>query len=126
MTKRITRDITPDRTRDLLERVPRACICFSSDHGPEAWPVEFVSQAGRYFAGLPARAGRRPASGDEVVLLVDDGVRFFDLRAVSIRGHLEIATPPPGAPAAHTWFEVVSIRTGGWDFGALREISVEA
>jgi hypothetical protein len=122
--KRVSRDIAPDRARDLLERAPRACICFSCDDGPHAEPVTLVSQDGRSLAGLLKSAERLPAPGHEVVLLVDAGIRFFDLRAVSIRGRAESAEPPLGAPG-RTWFEVIPIKAGGWDFGALREVSDE-
>jgi hypothetical protein len=123
--KRVSRDIAPDRAMDLLERGPRACICFPGDHGPEAWPVTVVAHDGRYLAGLPEAAESLPALGHEVVLLVDGGIRFFDLRAVSIRGHVETAEAPRGASAGHRWFEVIPIRIGGWDFGALREVRDE-
>jgi hypothetical protein len=122
----VTREIDPDRARDLLVRVPRACIAFAYDQGPQAQPIAFVYQDGHHLAGVPADAAHLPGRGQEVVCLIDEGVRFFDLRAVSVRGHAEPTDAPPGAPTGHTWFEVVPSRIGGWDFGALREVKDEA
>jgi hypothetical protein len=94
--KRVSRDIDPDSARDLLERVPRACLCFARDQGPQAQPVALVWQDGRYLAGLPLHADGQPEPGQEVVLLIDEGVHFFDLRALYIRGRLGLRR---GCPA---------------------------
>ncbi len=123
---RVTRNIDPGSARDLLERVPRACLCFVSDHGPQAQPIVLVWHDGRYLAGLPRKAELRPSSGQEVVLLIDEGVHFFDLRALYIRGQVKQASAPPEAPVADcTWVEVVPLKTVAWDYGALREVSDE-
>ena len=123
--KRVTRNIEPDCARDLLERVPRACIAFASDHGPQAQPIVFVWHDGRYLAAIPEDADRRPSSDHEVVLLIDEGVHFFDLRAIYIRGRVKPAEAPRDAPAGRTWFEVVPLKTVAWDYGLLREIKDE-
>jgi hypothetical protein len=48
-----------------------------------------VCHDGHYLAGIPADAGCLPNRGQEVVLLIDEGFRFFDLRAISVRGRAE-------------------------------------
>jgi len=101
--KRVTRNIDPGSARDLLERVPRACLCFASDHVPQAQPIVLVWQDGRYLVGIPPKAEQRPSSGQEVVLLIDEGIYFFDLRAIYIRGQVKQASAPGGAPASRTW-----------------------
>ena len=83
---RVTRNIDPAAAHDLLERVPRACIAFATDQGPQSQPVILVWREDRYLVGIPDHASNQPHSGEEVVLLVDEGVHFFDLRAVYIRG----------------------------------------
>ena len=124
--KRVTRNIDPGSARDLLERVPRACLCFASDHGPQAQPIVLVWQDGRYLVGIPRKAEQRPSSGQEVVLLIDEGIHFFDLRALYIRGQAKPAEAPPEAPAADcTWVEVVPLKTVAWDYGTLREVRDE-
>jgi hypothetical protein len=123
--KRVTRTIDPDRARDLLKRVPRACLCFASNQGPQAEPVVLVWHDGCYLAGLPYDAERQPGSGEEVVLLIDEGVHFFDLRALYIRGRVQPAEAPRGVQTSCTWVEVVPFKTVAWDYGALREVSDE-
>src|SRR5215469_11550162 len=119
--KPVSRNIDPDCARDLLERVPRACLCFARDQGPQAQPVALVWQDGRYLAGLPLHADGQPEPGQEVVLLIDEGVHFFDLRALYIRGRLGQARAPTGVPSGHTWVEVIPLKTVAWDYGTLRE-----
>jgi len=123
--KRVTRNIKPSSAQDLLERAARACLCFASEQGPQAAPVVLVWQDGRYLAGLPLDADCQPDSGQEVVLLIDEGVHFFDLRALYIRGQVKQASAPSGTPTGRTWFEVIPFKTVAWDYGALREVKDE-
>ena len=123
--KRITRDIAPVDAQDLLERVPRASLAFASDHGPHAQPIAFVWLDGRYLAGIPA-ADFQPSVDQEVVLLVDEGIQYFDLRAIYIRGRVKSVEAPNGAPAGRTWFEVIPLKTVAWDYGTLREVTDES
>ncbi len=123
--KRVTRNIDPGSARDLLERVPRACLCFACDHGPQAQPVMLVWPDGRYLVGIPQHADHKPGPGQEVVLLIDEGVHFFSLRAIYIRGQVKQASVPREVPADRTWFEVVPLKTVAWDYGTLREVRDE-
>jgi len=123
--KRVTRNIDPGCARDLLERVPRACISFACDHRPQAQPIVLVWHDGRYLAGIPEDADCQPVSGQEVVLLIDEGIYFFDLRAIYIRGQARPAEAPRGAPDGRRWFEVVPLKTVAWDYGTLREVRDE-
>ena len=41
-------------------------------------------------------APRLPAPGQEIVLLVDEGIYYFDLRAIYIRGTVQPGPPPAG------------------------------
>ena len=123
--KRITRDIDPVDAHDLLERVPRACLAFASDDGPHAQPIAFVWRGDRYFVGIPA-ADLQPGVDQEVVLLVDEGVQYFDLRAIYIRGRVKSVEAPNDAPAGRIWFEAIPIKTVAWDYGTLREVTDES
>jgi hypothetical protein len=120
--KRIIRDVDPLHNRDLLERVPHACLSFACGHGPQAQPVVLLWQDSRYLIGIPEHAAHRPDADQEVVLLVDDGVYFFDLRAIYIRGQAKPIATPQGAPADQTWCEVVPLKTVAWDYGTFREV----
>ncbi len=123
--KHITRDIDPVDVHDLLERVPRAGLAYAGNDGPCAQPIVLVWLDGRYLVGLSAMARPQPTIDQEVVLLVDEGVQFFDLRAIYIRGHVKPAGVPHGAPTNHIWFEVIPLKTVAWDYGTLREVSDE-
>ena len=124
--KRVTRDIDPRAAQDLLERVPRACMAFTSDVGPLSQPVALVWNNDRYFVGIPEDENHRPGAGDEVVLLVDEGVQFFDLRAIYVRGQVKQAGVPANGPAGHVWFELMPTKTVAWDYGMLREVEDES
>lgn len=123
--KPVTRNVDPDRARDLLERVPRSCMCFGCDQGPEAQPVGLMWRDGRYLVSLPADARCRPTSGQEVAVLVDEGVHWFDLRAIYIRGRVKPSEAPANAPRGCTWFEVFPLKIVAWDYGTLREVRDE-
>ena len=119
--KQITRNVDLVHVRDLLERVPRACIAYASDKGPQVIPVALAWIDKRYLVGIPDRVEHGPGAGEEIVLLVDEGVYFFELRAVYVRGRLQPATSPPNTPTGHTWLELVPLREVAWDYGSLRE-----
>ena len=124
--KQVTRNIDPVCAQDLLERVPRACLCFASEQGPQAQPIVLVWQDGRYQAGIPLDADRLPGSGQEVVLLIDEGIYSFDLRAIYIGGQVKQASAPRDAPASRTCLEVVPLKTVAWDDGMFREVREES
>ncbi len=121
--KRITRNIDPADAQDLLERAPRACLAFAGDDGPYALAIAFVWRDGRCFAGIAATENLQTVADQEVVLLIDEGVQFFDLRAIYIRGRMQPGEAPRGAPAGRTWFDVLPLKTVAWDYGTLREAS---
>ncbi len=120
--KHVTRDIDPDTARDLLERVPRARIAFTSKVGPQAEPVMLVYREGRYLAGIRRSASYLPSPGEEAVLLVDEGVYYFELRAIYIRGRVKLTEAPAGAMEDRMWFEIEAVKTIAWDYGSMREV----
>lgn len=109
----------------LLESVPRACISFACDDGPQAQPIVLLWHNDRYLASIPADIEYRPVPGQEVVILIDEEIYFFDLRAIYIRGLVKAAETPMDTPTNHTWFEVVPLNTVAWDYGLLREVRDE-
>ncbi len=120
--KQVTRNTDPSRARDLLERIPRACLCFACDRGPQAKPVVVVWRDDRYLVGMALDADEHPGPGQVVVLLIDEGGRFFDLRAIYIRGQVKPTEAPMDGPINCMWFEVVLLKTVAWDYGTLREV----
>jgi hypothetical protein len=125
LTKRVTRDIDPADGRDLLERVPRACLAFASAEDPQALPAVLVARDGRYLVGISELANQCPGPGQEAVVLVDEGVHYFDLRAIYIRGHSQPVGAPTGANGDHNWFEVIPLKTVAWDYSSRREADDE-
>jgi hypothetical protein len=121
MTKQVTRDIDPSQARDLLERAPRACLAFTGEHGPQVEPVALTWADGRCRVRLSG--GSLPAAGQEVVLLVDEGIHYFDLRAIYLRGVVQPLAAAVGDKEAAAWFELTPTKTVAWDYGTLREVA---
>ena len=121
--KHMSRDIDLVEAQDLLERVPRASLAWGNDSGPCALPIGFVWRDGRYLVGLPAAIGLQV--DQEVVLLIDEGVQFFDLRAIYLRGRVRPIDTPANALADRVWFEVIPTKTVAWDYGTLHEVRDE-
>lgn len=121
--RRVTHAVDPERMRDLLERAPRACIAFVHDGRAELVPVEFLLRAGRYWIGVSV-VGSDPVPGPDqpLKLLVDEGMYYFDMRGIWIRGRVSCAeAPPEGAAPNLRWLQLVPERCVAWDFGAMRE-----
>lgn len=120
--KQVTRNIDPASAHDLLRRVPRACIAFATNEGVQAEPVRLEWRDNRYRIGVPQTATHQPKQDQEIVLLVDEGLYYFDLRAIYIRGTVNTAaTLTDGC----LWFEITPAKTIAWDYGTLREVDDE-
>ncbi len=117
-TKRVTRAITPEDLRPLLESPRRATLAYVSDGAIQVMPVAFRFEGERYLVGLPP--GMTPPEG-RVKLLVDDGPWYFDLRGVWVRGRLAACEEPGGANAGREWFELVPEKAVAWHYGRMRE-----
>ncbi|MDD5370166.1 MAG: hypothetical protein PHQ40_13870 [Anaerolineaceae bacterium] len=120
--KLVTRDVDPDSLLDLLEQVSRACLSYASDHGPQVLPVGLLWYENRYLVNISEETEHQLFPGQEVVLLIDEGIYYFDLRAIYIRGQVKNSEAPPHAPTDRKWFEVIPIKTVAWDYGTLREV----
>lgn len=123
--KQVTRNIDPALAQDLLQRVPRACIAFASEQGAYAQPVLLTWNNEQYNIAVPESAVSLPDSGQEVVLLVDEGIYYFDLRAIYVRGTVRPIQAPPKAAAGYIWFELTLSKTIAWDYGTMREVDDE-
>jgi nitroimidazol reductase NimA-like FMN-containing flavoprotein (pyridoxamine 5'-phosphate oxidase superfamily) len=124
--KQVTRDIDPSSARDLIERVPRARLAFANSQGPQAQPVSFVWRDDRYLVGIRKDTRYLPSPGQEVALLIDEGIYYFELRAVYIRGLVQPVEAPLGAEDERTWFEIDASKTVAWDYGSMREVRDES
>ena len=122
--RRITNAVDHERMQELLERVPRACVAFNNADIVELVPVEFRSQAGRYWIGMSSGgSGPVPGPDEPVKLLIDEGMYYFDMRGIWIRGRALFSQERPegGSPAVN-WFQLVPEKFVAWDFGAMREV----
>lgn len=112
----VTNRISVEEAADLLERPGRAGLSFVREGRPLVEPVAFRRRADRFQVRPTGDPG--PEEGDEVVLVVDEGVLFFDLRAVYVRGRWRLA--PVDADGGVGWSDIEPTRITCWDYGRLR------
>jgi hypothetical protein len=124
--KRVTLNVDLTEVRDLLERVPRACVAFAGDEGPRVELVTVLFKDDRYLVGMPSGAANHLTAQQEVVLLIDDGVQFFDLRAIYVRGHFQPLSGVQGLADDFFCFEVQPARSVAWDYARMREVDDES
>lgn len=109
--KRITRTVTLDDLRDLIEAPENAYLAYAAGDEAEAARVIARRDGERWLVTLPA--GVSMPDGARVVLLIDDGEFYFELRGARVRGTLREA-----GVGEH---EIVAERVVTWDYGAMRE-----
>jgi hypothetical protein len=105
---RVVRDVSPAALRDLLERPPRAALAFIRDGEAEIVPVHARCEADAFAFDAAV-----PLDGQEVVLVIDDGPYWFQLRGVSVRGTARQVAPGRYALPAR--------RVVAWDYGTIHE-----
>lgn len=113
-----TNRIQFDEAADLLSDPSRACIGFVSEGHPRVEPAIVSYQRGRFLIETTSPAFLR-ADTTEVVLVVDDGVLFFDLRAVYVRGAAESLEQPNDGTVR---FVIAPTNVSCWDYGRLRVV----
>ena len=108
--KAITRAVGLEELRDLVEAPPRAYLAYVADGAPEAVRVACRRDGERWLVVPPP--GASVPDGARVVLLIDDGEFYFELRGVRVRGTLR--------DAGDGVREVVPEKIVCWDYGAMR------
>ena len=107
-TPRTTRDVTPADVADVVGNPRRATVTFVDDSEPAIVPVRARRDGDRWrFA-----AAVRGLDDHEVVLLLDDGDWWFELRGVSVRG--------VARRDGDGWYTVEPGRVLAWSYGSLR------
>ena len=115
----VTRDVEPSALSDLQARPPRATVAFLDGGRVDVVPALARYRADTYRVGLGPPA--TDLDGRDVVLVIDDGPYFFELRGISVRGVARrIERPEPGDPAL-AWYAIEAHRVLAWDYAAMRE-----
>ncbi len=109
--KQITRTVAVDDLRGLLDGTFGAYLGYVASGEPEAVRVTARRDGTRWLVRLPA--GVALDDGARVVLLVDDGEFYFELRGVRVRGELR----DTGGGER----EIVPAKIVTWDYKAMRE-----
>jgi hypothetical protein len=106
-----------EESLDLLQRPARGCVSFIHNGEPRIEPIHLRYDDGRYLIGIEP-GSVVPDVSAEVVLVVDEGVLFFELRAVYIRGMARAVPSPPRQGMC--WLEVEPTRVSSWNYGRMR------
>lgn len=119
--KRVTRDVDPMVLRDLLQRPPRATVTFVDNDAADLLPASARFDAGTYLFGVPTDIAPK-LENREVVLVIDEGPYWFELRGISVRGVARGVNPPAhGRVEGLAWYAIEPRRVLAWDYGEIRE-----
>ena len=117
----MTRDVDPSTLKDLLEQPPRATVAFIDGEHVDILPVRARYRADTYRFGVRSDVAT-DLVGREVVLVIDDGPYFFELRGISVRGLARRLDPAPSGEAdGLAWYVIESRRILAWNYAAMRE-----
>lgn len=111
----VTRDVSLEALGDLLAHPPRASVTFIDGDGVGLTPARLRVAGDQALVGLPTSGP--DLAGREVVVLVDDGPWWFQLRGASFRGVARRDVESEGV----VWWAVEARRVLAWDYGTLRE-----
>jgi hypothetical protein len=109
--KQITRAVALEDLRDLIDAPQNAYLAYVVDGAPEAVRVACRRDGERWLVTLPP--GTSIPDGARVVLLIDDGEFYFELRGVRVRGTLR--------DAGDGTREVLPEKIVTWDYGSMRK-----
>jgi len=112
----VTRAVTPAGLEGLLRSSRYATVAWTDGEALSAEPVAFRYDPAGYCFGL--RQGVFPG-GIEVVLVVDAGPWYFDLRGVRVRG--TAARLAGRNEGGLEWFGVAPVREVAWHYGRMRD-----
>ncbi|WP_143447820.1 pyridoxamine 5'-phosphate oxidase family protein [Kineosporia sp. R_H_3] len=119
----MTRDVLPEAVADLYRAAPRACLAVVLDGSTRLLPVQVQGDPAALTVTVAAEDADR-LDGARAQVMLDDGIGWFALRAVAVRGVLR-CTGDDGAPGRAT-FRLAADRTVCWDYGALRPVGTPA
>jgi len=118
--RRVTRDVDAVALRDLLDRPPRATVAFVDGGDAAVLPARAHVTENRHLFAVATDTA--PAlDRREVVLVIDDGPYWFQLRGVSLRGIANRVDGPPDAAAHRAWYAIDARRVLAWDYRTVHE-----
>lgn len=110
---RVTRDVDPEMVSDLYASAARKCLSFAVDGSASVLPVDVRRDTSGLFVRAIHAGDVVPAPGTEVVVLVDAGEEWFDLRAIYVRASVVDL-------GSDGWSKLDPHRTAAWDYGRIR------
>jgi len=121
----VTQRVSLEEIEEVLPKHARAAVAFAGPDGPECVPV-LVRRDGDLQIGL-YRAGLSTAGWpDRLVLVVDDGHYWFELRAAVWRGTVTFADEDGTGASGDdglVWLRFQPLSVVAWDYARLREES---
>jgi hypothetical protein len=117
----VSRDVDASAVRDLLDHPPHATVAFVDGDA-----VDLLPACARFSAGMHLFAVLSDDAPDlknrEVVLVIDDGPYWFELRGISVRGvAVSIAAGSDAAAKRFVWYAIAARRVLAWDYGSIHE-----
>ncbi len=119
--QRVGRDVEAAALRDLLDQPRRATVTFVDGNAVEAIPVRARCQGDSYAFGTTVD----DLAAREIVLLLDDGRYWWELRGISVRGlarRMDAVGLREGDVEQLTWYAVEPTRVLAWDYGSMRQV----
>jgi hypothetical protein len=118
---KVTRDVAPAALADLFEHPPRASVAFVAGAAVDLLPARASFAAGTHAFGISTDVSP-DLENREVVLVVDDGPYWFELRGISVRGvATRIDAAEPVRALGLAWYKIEPRRILAWDYGSIRE-----
>jgi hypothetical protein len=115
---RVIRDVDPAALSDLRDCPPRASVAFVDGGAVDVVPARARCSPDAYQFGVSADIAP-DLTHREVVLVIDDGPYWFQLRGLSVRGVAERVALADADGLA--WYAIKPGRLLAWDYGTIRE-----
>jgi hypothetical protein len=122
---RVSQRVPLAEIAEVLPQHTRAAVAFAGPDGPECVPVVTRRDAD-LLIGLNRCALSTAALPDRVVLVVDAGHYWFELRAAVWRGTVKLAdegSTDASGDDGLVWLRLHPRRVVAWDYGRLHEES---
>ena len=119
---RVVQRVDPIELAKVLAPHARAAIAFDRNGVAEALPVLHRRRGEQHWIGVALEAMPEPETLARVVLVLDDGSYWFELRAVTWRGRVDPApAEAAGASDDLVWLAFVPTGAVAWDYGTLHD-----